>query len=274
MFLKYFHTPPSMDIPSLAEAIEESIRQSVEGKRVAVAFSGGVDSTLLATVAKRDSRRVDLLTVYGEGSEAKDRLYAFRLAHTLSLPLHLAPLRREEVRPLMEEVVRVVPFVKGNFVKVDVLVPVLKALKEAKALSFPLLLFGSGTEELFAGYDRHYRWLEEGLSEEEVDRRLRQEYRALFFEGDIHAISLLAEHVGVEVAFPLASEKVAEMAFAFPLTERMADRGRKKAVLRRAAQILGVPQEAVERRKQALQYGSKSHRMVKEVWNHGSPEGV
>ncbi len=254
-----------MDVSSLARVIEESIREDVEGKNVAVAFSGGVDSTTLAHVAARYASSVDLLTVYAKGKAAKDREYAYLLSLKLGLPLHLSPLSQEEAKELAREVQEIVPFVKGNFVKVDVLVPVLKVLREAKRLGFPLVLFGSGTEELFMGYDRHYRWLEEGKGEEEVDFLLKQEYQQLFHKGDILAIRLLAENEGVEVAFPFAKEAIFRVAFSFPLSERAKDKERKKYILRKAAKLLGVPEEAIERRKQAMQYGAATHKLMKKV---------
>ncbi len=256
-----------MDFSALARAIEESIREDVEGREVGIAFSGGVDSTTLAHVAKGYAERVDLLTVYGEGREAKDREWAFALSHVLGLPLHLYPLSEEEAKELKEGVERLVPFVKGNFVKVDVLVPVLKVIREAKRLSVEVLLFGSGTEELFMGYDRHYRWVEEGKSWEEIDYLLRKEYRELRRQGDIYAIELLAKAHSVKVAFPFAKEGVERIAFSFPVEERAKDWERKKYILRRAAKLLGVPPEAVGRKKQALQYGAKTHKVVRKIWS-------
>ena len=46
----------------LCRSIEESVRRSCEGKRVGIAFSGGMDSGLLAALASRYARSVTCYT--------------------------------------------------------------------------------------------------------------------------------------------------------------------------------------------------------------------
>ena len=51
---------------SLSKVLEESIRSACEGKHVGIAFSGGLDSGLVAAVA---SRYADSVTCYTCGTE-------------------------------------------------------------------------------------------------------------------------------------------------------------------------------------------------------------
>ena len=53
---------------ALLEALDSTVRSMVSGKDVAVAFSGGLDSGVIATLCKRYARSVKLYTVGVEGS--------------------------------------------------------------------------------------------------------------------------------------------------------------------------------------------------------------
>ena len=68
----------------LGRAIEESVRRSCEGKRVGIAFSGGMDSGLLAALAKKYAKSV---TCYTCGSDDSFDVAAGReLAEILEIP--------------------------------------------------------------------------------------------------------------------------------------------------------------------------------------------
>ena len=51
-----------MAYEELGRAIEESVRRACEGKRIGVAFSGGMDSGLIAALASRYARSVTCYT--------------------------------------------------------------------------------------------------------------------------------------------------------------------------------------------------------------------
>lgn len=68
----------------LSRAIEDSVRRNCEGKEVAVAFSGGLDSGLVAALASRYARSV---TCYTCGTDdAFDVAAGKELAEVLGLP--------------------------------------------------------------------------------------------------------------------------------------------------------------------------------------------
>ena len=69
---------------ALGNAIESAIRRSCEGKRVGIAFSGGMDSGLLAAVASKYAKSV---TCYTCGTDDSFDVAAGReLAGILGLP--------------------------------------------------------------------------------------------------------------------------------------------------------------------------------------------
>lgn len=238
----------------LAKEIERSVDECLED-RVGVAFSGGLDSTVIAKVAK-EICSVELFTVGMRGSE--DIAYSEVAARELGLPLNKKVLSNEEAIEYYRKSQKIL---NEDFLKVEILTPVYVAAEMAAAKGIDVLLFGSGAEELFVGYERYYTYWNEG---KDLDAILKQEFETLKAR-DIGMIKKVARKHGIEARFPFYSRALAEKAFAIPLAVRMEERELKKGTLREAAHFLGVPELVVKRKKKALQYGSGVHKVLIKV---------
>ncbi|MFH1222332.1 MAG: asparagine synthase C-terminal domain-containing protein [Candidatus Micrarchaeota archaeon] len=238
-------------VPELAELLKNSVLCTLEDK-VAVAFSGGVDSSLVATIAKQ-AAVVELFTAGMPG--ASDMEYAELVAKELQLPLFKYVLDENEVVENYRKCYEICP---NDFLKVELLVPIYRIAKEAKARGHTVLLFGSGSEELFIGYERYYTYAQTGS---DLDAHLKNEFRELQ-KREIAWLGKLCRHFGLEARFPFYNQKLAAHVFAIPLELRMEEYELKKGVLREAAAFLGVPDIAVKRKKKALQYGSGVHKIL------------
>lgn len=237
----------------LAELISSSVEKSLED-RVAVAFSGGVDSATIASIAKKNAT-VELFSAGMPGSE--DLEYAEKVAASLALPLHKVVLSRECV---MEAYARCHALLPLDLLKLEILVPAYCVAEAAAKKGHRVLLFGTGAEELFVGYDRYYIYLSEGG---DVDSLLREEFRTLP-QRDLGWVKKVCRSVGVEARFPFYTPELASFMFSVPLEERMDGRELKKGILREAARMLGTPALAAGRRKKAMQYGSGVHKVFME----------
>lgn len=235
----------------LARALEKSVQECLED-RIAVSFSGGLDSSTIAAIAKKWSE-VGLFTAGLEGSE--DLEAAGKVADELGLRLERVLLGEKAV---MDIYGKIYSFYQGSMLKIEIGVPVYACCSEAARAGYGAILFGSGSEELFVGYERYYRYAEEG---KDLDAILKEEFGKLG-SGDGAMIKKIAYKCGLEARFPFCSRSVAELAFSVPLEERMAERELKKGVLREAGKLLGVPKTALERRKKAAQYGSGVHKVI------------
>ncbi len=236
-------------IQELASALEQCIRESTEGKDVAVAFSGGIDSTLIASIGKKYAKSIKLITVGTETGE--DIVSAREIGKELGIEPEIHILDSKEMASLFGETCMMMNL---GFLKTEILAPVLKLLRLAKIEKRTLLL-GSAAEELFAGYRRHYEWL--GKDWEDIRQNLNEEYTKLGNGGDITAIRAMAEKTKCEVSFPLYDKRLEKIAhFDMDIKEHFNNDGLKKPMLRKAASLLGVPIAAIERKKKALQYGS------------------
>ena len=251
-------------IVELAKALEKSVQESLED-RVAVSFSGGLDSSTLAAIAKKWSE-VGLFTAGLDGSE--DLEAAGKVAGELGLRLEKIVLDEKAV---LDIYAKIYSFYPGSMLKIEIGVPIYACCSEAARAGYGAILFGSGSEELFVGYERYYRYAEEG---KDLDAILKKEFGELG-SGDVAMIKKIAYRCGLEARFPFCSKNVAELAFSVPLEEWMADMELKKGMLREAGKLLGVPKTALERRKKAAQYGSGVHKVImrnREELNERFPE--
>jgi len=238
---------------TMQQLLEHSIRVRLRGLgSVAVAFSGGLDSSLIAFLAKKCPVNVQLVHVSLRGQAETEE--AKKAADELKLPLSVYLHEAEEVEKTLPEVVRLIE--EPDPVKTAVGVPFYWIAKKAAESGFRILLAGQGADELFGGYRRY---VDEYLSygKEKVREIMFQDVLWLH-KSNIERDEKISRFHGVELRLPFASYEIAEFALSLPLElklEKKAD-GLRKLLLRRIALNLGLPDDIVCKPKKALQYGT------------------
>ncbi len=235
----------------LSELISRAVERSLED-RVAISFSGGVDSTVIAAIAGKHAD-VELFTSGMEGSE--DMEFAGRAAKQMGIPLVKVPLDEGSVLETFGMCHALLPM---DLLKVEILVPVYKTAEAAARKGHRTILFGTAAEELFVGYERYFLARDEGA---DLPGILEEEFRTLAHR-EISWIGKVCKKHGIEARFPLYDRKIWEYMSAVPIEERMSDRELKKPQLREAAKLLGVPDFVLKRRKRAMQYASGIHKVI------------
>lgn len=238
-------------IPELANLLRRSIEQCLED-RVAIAFSGGIDSTLIAHIT-RQYVEVELFVCGTRRSE--DVEYAEKAADALGLKLNKLILSEGEIIEIYNKCRAIAP---NDLLKVELLVAPYKTAVEAKKANHSVILFGSGSEELFVGYERYYTYHKDG---KDLDALLREEFSTLK-NREIGWIKKICYKHGIEARFPFYNEMLAQFVFSIPLEIRMAEKELKKGILRDAAKMLGLPEVVLKRKKRAMQYGSGIHNVL------------
>src|SRR5512143_671853 len=249
-FKNRFQQVQSM-ILQLSETISRAVEQALED-RIAVSFSGGIDSSVVASIAKRHSE-VELFSAGAEGSD--DIEFAEKVSSELGLGLRKIIIDEDSAMEAYGKIHAMLPM---DFLKVEILVPVYLAASAASKEKHKVMLFGSAAEELFVGYERYYTYRDEG---KDVDAILKEEFRTLP-QRDLAYVRRVCRGFGVEARFPLYCKDLADLMFSVPIEERMDERELKKSALREAGKMLGVPELALRRKKRAMQYGSGIHKML------------
>jgi asparagine synthase (glutamine-hydrolysing) len=229
----------------LSRILTDSVTRRVEGrKKVAVSFSGGLDSSILALIASKETEVV-LCGAYTKGS--RDETHAKTAADLLGLEF----VGIEVDRPAAEsELLSLdLPFTPT---------PMDKALwciysttaREATSRGASAILLGQLADELFGGYMKYSRPPVRGSDAAEMMLADVMGSGERAFIRDEEACARFSE-----VRFPFADEEVVSFALGVPVGHKIAG-GERKVILRRAAAILGLPEAIVTAPKKAAQYSS------------------
>ncbi|TFG67913.1 MAG: hypothetical protein E4H25_06770 [Methanomassiliicoccus sp.] len=220
-------------IDALRAAVEECIGQEPE---VAVAYSGGLDSSIinsLATEVASTSRYTCAVRESPDDRLVREMVNEQRIPPTvivLSEPRLIAHVR-EAAYALNTT----------NPVQIAYSIPILAVLSSAKEW---LILAGSAADELFGGYAKY-------MKEEDPTIQMGIDLEKALEE--IEKLTEMASSKGKTIRFPFASRQVIDLASDIPLKRKIDGDGRK-IILRQAAKQLGI--EAHDRPKKAAQYSS------------------
>ncbi len=241
----------------LLDQMRQAVRGEVAGpgmQKTCVAFSGGVDSALLAKLCSEACDTV-LITVGFAGSH--DIEFAPKAAAQMNLACHTLEIGRESFD---ETAARVQNAVKGGISWVENCIAFCYAAEAAKSLGVPRLATANGIDELFCGYDAYRRAFDGGA--QEVARMMEDK-----IENELQMMdriqSVVSEY-GVRMAQPFLSAGFVEYAKNVPMQYKIkgSDDMMRKHVIRSLAREIGVPEISYAKRKKALQYGTKIHKAL------------
>lgn len=235
----------------LGAALKSAVSKALTGSgRAGLLFSGGLDSAILAFLAKKSGANPLLITTGTKNSE--DILFSRKIAAELGMELEEKVLSPSEIHELYKKTAELTG--EASFMKIELGLLLLACCEAAKERGIQLLVSGAGAEELFLGYHSHSQKCTAG---EDLESLRRRELAGLY-EKDMRRSEGIAKAFGIRLALPFLGEKVVKAAFSIPAKENFKG-GENKAVLRRLARELGVPESACSRRKRAMQYGSGIH---------------
>ena len=219
----------------------------VEGRsRVAVAFSGGLDSSIIASCAKRRTEVV-ACSAFVEG--ALDSRTASRGAAVLGIELMAKRLTREAVASELKEMD--LPF-QTSLMDRSLWCLYSIVSRSASEGGAEVIMLGQLADELFGGYAKYQAALKDAGEEAAaaaMDRDVK-EYQVRGMARDVNACSRW-----LEPCFPFVEKEVVNLGRSIPVSFKIRG-GVRKAVLREAAAFLGVPEELVNAPKKAAQYSS------------------
>lgn len=239
--------------------------------KVGIIFSGGIDSVIIAWLAKKMVPEVICYTGGIRGSN--DIVYARQIAKKLNLKLRVNELTQDEVEEMIPEVINTIE--DTNAGQVEVAIPVYAAVKLAHEDGINVMFSGQAADELFGGYAWYARVVEkEGY--QKLRDHMTQDLLLLYKETLEREDKITMAH-SIEMREPFLDIEVirCSMEMDLKLNIKGASDILGKHVHRKLAQKLGIPKNIAYRIKEAAQHGSGMHNIFDTIARkHGFDEST
>jgi len=232
----------------LKKEIINAIKKRIPKKKFGIFFSGGIDSSLIALICKQ--LKADFIC-YTVGLEnAADIEAAKKAAKLLKIRSRFKIFNLDEAEKIIKAVTKIVG---PDVMKVGVGSVVYAAVQLAKKDKINTFFSGLGSEELFAGYERH-------VSAKDINRECWKGLKDMY-QRDLVRDFAIAEELGINILTPFLDSDLIKTAMQIPGKEKLS-KEYKKLILRKIAEEMGLAKEIAWRKKKAAQYGSKFDRAI------------
>ena len=240
----------SLRYGDLGPTLEHFIKRNVEGKNVGVAFSGGLDSGLVAAIASKYARSV---TCYTCGTDdAFDVRAGKELAEKLGLQWRHCRIGEDNIESTIRELISATGTSDPFTISYE-----LQLFTVCRMAEEPIILTGQGSDEYFGGCAR-------SVNEDD------SEYEAVMDWGierlmkvSVPCEQSIAKHFGKRLVYPFLDGDVIDCVNLIdPDLLRPRTLEDRKVVLKEVASDLGFPLLA-HRIKKASQYGSGTTDLIR-----------
>ncbi|MEK6900114.1 MAG: diphthine--ammonia ligase, partial [Nanoarchaeota archaeon] len=229
------------------DLLNQAITKRIPDKKFGLLFSGGIDSTFLAKAFRDHGCDFTCYTAVLD-SEAipADLVSAQKVAKDLGLKLKVKKIKIEEIPKYLQ---KIVPLIEdSNVVKVGVALTFYIACEMAKEDGCKVIFSGLGSEEIFAGYERH-------KNSANINQECLSGLRKMY-ERDLYRDDVLTMYNNLELRLPFLDLKLADYVLKIPGKYKIKE-SVTKYILREIALEKGIKPEFASRKKTAAQYGSK-----------------
>lgn len=243
-------------LSSLLQELQNSIKNTVLEKKIGVAFSGGVDSTLLAKLCLDLGYEITLLTIGFEDSH--DILFSKKVNEKMKLSHKILEIDKDTFSEISIKI--------KDEIKTDNLswnencIAFYYVSKLANQLKIGTVVTANGIDELFCGYNAYRDAIKEGEQkvQELMNSKLENELKMM------KAVNQVSSQFNVNILQPFLSQNFVSFAKEIPINEKIKnpDDLQRKHIIRQVASEIGVPEISATKRKKALQYGSLIHKTL------------
>ena len=240
----------------LLDEMQNAVKETVSDKKIGVAFSGGVDSTLLAKLVKDMGYNIHLLTIGFHDSH--DINFAKEVNQILNFSHSISEINPEKFKEISQKINQTIKSDNLSWNENSIAFYYVAELAQKNGLK--IVVTANGIDELFCGYNSYREAIETG--EDEVMKMINNKLKN---EGEMMiAINQVTEEFGVIMVQPFLSPSFVEYAKKIPVSEKIhgQDDMQRKHPIRELAMDCGVPEVAAQKQKKALQYGSQIHKSL------------
>ena len=246
----------------LYQILDNSVSSQVSGlTKCAIAFSGGLDSSLIAFLLKKYVKHIQLIHVSLENKYGIEE--AKNAAKILDLPIKIYQYKEGDVKKIISKIIWLIE--DPDPVKLSIGIPFYWIAEKTIQNGFETLLAGQGADELFGGYKRY---LDAYLLKDQrlVTKQLFSDIVNLH-ENNLSRDMKLCNYHGVDLLCPFITPELVEFALRLPLELKIEPKSDslRKIVLRQVGHDLKLPSSIVDKPKKALQYSTGVNKVLKKI---------
>lgn len=258
------------DIDSALNAYNNALIASVEKRvrdfsRIGIVFSGGIDSVIVAYLAKQMVPEVICYTSGIRGSN--DITNSIEIAEKLDLRLEINELSQDDVERMIPNIINVIE--DDNMGQVEVAIPIYAAVKLAREQGIRVMLTGQGADEIFGGYS----WYSKIVQKYGYDKILEYMIKdvQLLYKETLEREDKITMSQSIELREPFLDPNLIDTVLRIDPRLNIQNDGVDafdtlgKRVHRRLAEKIGIPKEIAYRIKEAAQHGSGIHGLLDSI---------
>jgi asparagine synthase (glutamine-hydrolysing) len=222
-----------------------------------LAFSGGVDSSLLATFLKRKLKDITLLSInfleYGEVE------FIRKAAYEIGIPLILKNISITELEEGIKDTLRIIEY--DRVALLENCIGFYFIFKYAEEIGFNYVISANGVDELFCGYDIFRSLYKKTEINELIDNLVETAQK------DKVQRDKLSDYFNLDYICPFLNEKVIEYSRNIPVSLKIKNCNDfiRKHFIRKVAEKQGLPNKIVNRKKNSFQYSSGLHKAIRKL---------
>jgi asparagine synthase (glutamine-hydrolysing) len=244
----------------LIEALFATVSKNLRGiDKIGLAFSGGIDSTLLAKICKNMNIDTTLLTV--GFPESNDVEFSRTIARKINLHHKVLEIEKDQFSVFSKQIRTEMTCRNLSHIENCIAFSYVAQLASDNGLN--VILTANGFDELFCGYNNFRLIFSQG--NDTINRTI--ESRILNELEIIAEIKQAVQKYDVSIMQPFLSKEFISIAMKFPIYDKIVggDDFLRKHIIRKIALCFELPPEVIIRRKKALQYGSLIHKNLRGI---------
>lgn len=247
------------DLDKLHKKMNESIQKTTDKKKIGIAFSGGVDSSLLAKLCTDLEYEVILLTI--GFADSHDIQFSKEVSHLFGYEHKIEKISSKIFPKIAERIKKTIK--TDNLSWNENCIAFYFISKLAKRYGIDTVLTANGIDELFCGYNAYRDAIKHGSESvmDMMESKIKNELSMM------KAVNTIASEFDVKILQPFLSKEFVTFAKKIPIEEKIhgPDDLMRKHIVRDLALKIGVPKESAFKHKKALQYGSLIHKAFMKI---------
>jgi asparagine synthase (glutamine-hydrolysing) len=254
------------DIDSAVNAYHGALLQSMKKRvndfrKIGIVFSGGIDSVIVAYLAKQ---MVPEVVCYTSGiKDSSDIINSLAIAKSLDLKLEVEEMSEQDVENVIPKIINIIE--DDNMGQIEVAIPIYGAVKLAHEQGIRVMLTGQGADELFGGYSWYSKIVKKYGYEKILEYMIKD--LKLLYKETLEREDKITMSQSIELREPFLDTNLIDTVLRIDPRLNIQNSGGSydnlgKRVHRKLAEKIGIPPEIAYRIKEAAQHGSGVHELI------------